>query len=97
MDLSSLTSQADLEWQRDARCAEYADDELVAASFFPSDGKHTESKRAKEICAGCLVVDECLAYALDNFIRDGIWGGTSLRQREAMWRARRTAAGEIVA
>ena len=59
--------------------------------FFPRDGHHETSQRAKSICAVCPVAEDCLAYALDSYIRDGIWGGTSLRQREVIWRERRRA------
>lgn len=57
--------------------------------FFPADGHHETSRRAKSVCAACPVAEDCLDYALAEFIRDGIWGGTSLRQREVLWRRRR--------
>jgi len=57
--------------------------------FFPEDGHKEQAARARQICAVCPVADDCLAYALDLFIRDGIWGGTTERQRRPMWRARR--------
>lgn len=60
--------------------------------FFPEDGHRQQAARARRVCAACPVAEDCLAYALDHFIRDGIWGGTTLRQREPMWRARRQAA-----
>lgn len=60
--------------------------------FFPEDGHRDQARRARQVCAVCPVADDCLRYALDHFIRDGVWGGTTLRQREPMWRARRRVA-----
>lgn len=39
------------------------------------------AKRAKELCAGCHVIEECLAYAMANDEKWGVWGGTSPRER----------------
>jgi hypothetical protein len=35
------------------------------------------------ICNRCLVQAECLRYALDHDL-DGIWGGTTVRQRRRL-------------
>ena len=56
--------------------------------FFPSDGLGVE--KAKGICQECLVQEACLAYALCNRIKHGVWGGRSERQRRRM--LRQTAA-----
>lgn len=37
--------------------------------------------KAEEMCAGCHVIEECLAFALANEESNGIWGGTNPRQR----------------
>ena len=66
------------DWMRQAVCAS-ADPE----EWFPEKG--AKSVRAKSICQTCPVIDECLQYALDNRL-DGIWGGTSTRQRSSMLR-----------
>lgn len=39
---------------------------------------------AKAICASCPVTAECLAYALTNREKAGIWGGLSERERRAL-------------
>ena len=59
---------------RDAACLEYPDVE-----FFPDRGQ--SSAPAKAVCARCSVRTECLAFALDLDIRDGVWGGTSPKER----------------
>ena len=64
-------------WQRDAACLEHPEVE-----FFPDRGVSTAA--AKAVCAGCLVREDCLAYALDNGIKHGIFGGTSERERRRL-------------
>ncbi|MFF6984642.1 WhiB family transcriptional regulator [Streptomyces sp. NPDC008343] len=44
--------------------------------------------RAKALCAGCTVRTECLAYALDQRIEYGVWGGMTERERRALLRRR---------
>src|SRR3954467_12777307 len=46
--------------------------------------------RAKAVCTGCPVRTECLAYALDERIEHGIWGGMTERDRRALLRRRPT-------
>lgn len=57
------------------------------ATFFPHDGAGVEI--AKRICATCVVKDTCLDYALANRIDEGVWGGTSERQRRRIIKKRR--------
>ena len=52
--------------------------------FFPNDGVGVE--KAKKVCQECLVQETCLAYALCNRIKYGVWGGRSERQRRRMLR-----------
>ena len=68
------------EWMARARCAE-TDPEL----FYPAKGE--ASTAARQICAKCEVVAQCLAYALDGDEDHGVWGGTSPAERHAMRRA----------
>lgn len=54
-------------------------------TFFPGP-QHIKSlravqARAKAICQRCDVLDACLAYALENDIRHGIWGGLTEKER----------------
>jgi WhiB family redox-sensing transcriptional regulator len=46
--------------------------------------------RAKAVCAGCPVLTECLAEALDHRIEHGVWGGMTDRERRALLRRRPT-------
>lgn len=42
----------------------------------------------KAVCAACPVIDACLDAALRNGEKDGIWGGTSERERRRIRRER---------
>ncbi len=68
-----------LPWADDARCLQ-ADPEI----FFPEKGGST--REAKRICVDCPVRGDCLAYALENDERFGIWGGLSERERRKLKR-----------
>ena len=54
--------------------------------FFPHDGAGVAL--AQQICRGCPVRAECLEFAIDNRIADGVWGGRSERARRRMVRGR---------
>ena len=68
-----------LPWAPDARCLQADPD-----TFFPEKGGST--REAKRICQQCGVRSECLAYALENDERFGIWGGLSERERRKLKR-----------
>jgi hypothetical protein len=80
-------------WMRDGACNEHPD--------LPWIGPTTAAQRRAmfDVCAGCLVRDECQAYTVDHVDLVGVWAGRVLdadalevereRRRE---RARRYAA-----
>lgn len=39
------------------------------------------AEEADRLCGGCHVREQCLAYALANDEKFGVWGGTNPRQR----------------
>lgn len=77
-------------WYVQARCRGvdtrvfYCDPEEVGQSGYASN---RAVERAKEFCAECPVVLECLNYALDNE-KFGVWGGMSERERKTLRRRR---------
>jgi WhiB family redox-sensing transcriptional regulator len=76
------------EWMGRGRCRD-----MDPATFFPSDGVGVRS--AQLVCAECDVQTACLNYALANRIDEGVWGGTSERQRRRLLRQHRSASPEI--
>jgi WhiB family redox-sensing transcriptional regulator len=68
------------EWHAQAACRG-----VGAWAFHPPRGGIP--KLAKQLCAICPVRAQCLAEALtDPDLADGIWGGTTPRQRRTMRR-----------
>lgn len=53
--------------------------------FFPEDAKQRSINIpvARKICSRCQFHDTCLTYALAHDV-DGIWAGTTERERKAM-------------
>jgi WhiB family transcriptional regulator, redox-sensing transcriptional regulator len=71
-------------WRDDAACRD-ADPDL----FFPvgTTGpalRHIDE--AKRICRACPAQTQCLAWALDHGVTDGVWGGTTADERRAIRR-----------
>lgn len=54
--------------------------------FFSGD--RGQIRRAKETCAGCPFVKQCLQAALDNN-ETGVWGGTTTNERRKIKIAQR--------
>ena len=67
-------------WQRRGACRGEP-----LGRFFPGRGE--DLAPGKAICAGCVVRSDCLGYALADDQLQGIWGGTSDRERARMRRA----------
>lgn len=55
--------------------------------WFPERGESTAP--AVGVCSRCPVKAECLDYAIENKIEDGIWGGESALGRRKIARQRR--------
>ena len=51
-----------------------------------------ESQAGVEVCESCLVRLECLAFAVEARVSDGIWGGVSAADIAKLRRKRRRAA-----
>ena len=72
----------DSEWMARGKCHD-----LPRETFYPDSSVGVA--RARRICARCPVRETCLEYALNHHIADGIWGGTSERQRSRLQQERR--------
>lgn len=67
-------------WHRDAACREHPE-----LSWFPERGE--DVRPVKQVCAECLVRDECLDYATKADVMPrlvGVWAGTSGRERSRL-------------
>ena len=58
--------------------------------FYPETDE--EADTAKRVCAQCHVQTACLEYALQFREREGVWGGTTERERRRIIRQRRRSA-----
>lgn len=68
-------------WTQEARCAE-VDGDL----FFPPDRYTTRT--AKRICQHCPVQAACLSFAIQDPSLWGVWGGTTIEERQRIRAAR---------
>ena len=58
--------------------------------FYPPSDE--EAEEAKKICAVCVVRELCLEFALSTREAEGVWGGTTGRERRRLLRQRRKTA-----
>ena len=75
-----MTARAN--WRDHAACRD-TDPEL----FFPDGTAEPALRRigaAKRICGTCPAQTQCLAWALDHGITNGVWGGTTEDERRAI-------------
>src|ERR1700684_217793 len=71
-----------MNWREDAACRD-ADPDL----FFPigtTGNALRQIDEAKRICRRCPTKIQCLAWALENGITDGVWAGTTEDERRAI-------------
>ena len=82
-----------MDWRHRSACRD-EDPEL----FFPvgNTGPALQQiEEAKKVCNRCLVINECLKWALESGQEAGVWGGLSEDERRALKRraARNRARG----
>lgn len=65
--------------------------DINPAVFFPHSGSPSQNLTAKRICDSCIQKSRCLSYAVRYGIEDGVWGGTSGKERRGLIRARNRA------
>ena len=78
-------STTEITWRQRGAC-----NGLDPAVFYP-DSEET-AEEAKAICALCPVRLSCLEHALTMRERDGVWGGTTEKERRRIIRQRRRSA-----
>ncbi|AJE81582.1 hypothetical protein SLNWT_1206 [Streptomyces albus] len=81
-----LRGIADHSWQARGLCNGLAPNDIDEL-FFPGARARSAIDEAKSICGRCLVKKACFDYALDNEIRQGVWGGLTEAERRP-WHAK---------
>lgn len=82
-------NEADWMTHPERPCAQPINDPALirarADSWYPREKYYDQ---AKTLCDGCPVMTQCLAYALNNGEDEGIWGGTTPKERASILRRR---------
>lgn len=79
---AGLAPRGDSGWAFRGACID-SDPEL----FFPigtGEGTLRQVAKAKSVCARCVVLRDCLGYALRTGQDAGVWGGTTAEERRAI-------------
>ena len=80
---SLLCPEKDPSWRVHARCLG-----ANTETFYPDRGGNVA--KGKLICYGCSVRKECAQFAIDNKLRDGIFGGLGDKERRMVVNGKRT-------
>ena len=71
-----------MSWKKQARCkGEPLSTFFIVGPLENEKQSHADWSRINELCGKCPVQQECLDYAVNNHIRQGIWGGKTFTQR----------------
>lgn len=74
-------------WRKRAACRG-----IDVEVFYPPTEEESDAVEAKAICEMCPVRQACLEHALAHREREGVWGGTTERERRRIVRQRRKSA-----
>ncbi|MCX4966307.1 WhiB family transcriptional regulator [Streptomyces sp. NBC_00654] len=77
---TGLRGIGDTNWHVRGAC-HGMDVEDAEAVFFPGPRDHEDIAEAKELCGWCPVRRDCLDFALENGLKEGIWGGLTKAER----------------
>lgn len=80
-------------WSEEAACRAPGVDPEVFFSDGDAGSALAQVAAAKRICAGCAVQALCLASALRRGEPEGIWGGSTPRERRSLRARLRRSAG----
>lgn len=70
------------DWRHQARC-KGTDDPDLWHPIGSTGAALLQIAEATAVCRRCPVMDQCLDYALDHNIHDGVWGGMSEDERRS--------------
>lgn len=80
---TGLRGIADTSWHVRGAC-HGMDVEDADAVFFPGPRDYEDIAEAKELCGWCPVRRECLDFALENVLKEGVWGGLTEDERRPL-------------
>lgn len=80
-------------WMEEGECrkrSNSAEARERLTKMFYNERSTTQTRAAKKLCSECSVKEECWDYALKAPHDNGIWGGTTPRERFKIRRGQRT-------
>ncbi|MEU4657764.1 WhiB family transcriptional regulator [Streptomyces sp. NPDC023723] len=88
-----------MDWRDRGLCLREDPDLFFPIGSISSGQAVIQTDEAKSVCRRCPVTEQCLAWAVVAGPVEGIWGGTTERERRAARRraARRQPAAETAA
>ena len=82
IDLGPVTTK--WAWQAAAACRGMSIDLFYGADSLRGRSKRAHEVQAKFICASCPVTEQCLTWAIDVGEPEGIWGGLTVEECDAL-------------
>lgn len=83
LQLPALLSPDDGKWRNHAMCKGIGVDPFFA-NYFNGQARRETMTSIIAMCRVCPVRKECLRFAVDNKINDGIWGGLTAKERRSL-------------
>lgn len=80
--VSVLRHPDDGEWRDDASCKKMGNTLFFQTPHNNSKKTIAVIREVKTICRSCPVQQKCLDFAVNNEIKDGIWGGMTPSERK---------------
>jgi WhiB family redox-sensing transcriptional regulator len=68
-------------WQEQSNCKNVDSDLFFLEPLLRGKQKREKERKAKAICKGCPVVNECLRHAMKTPEYFGVWGGMTADER----------------
>ncbi|GAA1475101.1 WhiB family transcriptional regulator [Corynebacterium felinum] len=84
------------EWQLHSACRYEDADIFYAPDYVRGKPKVLQERRAKSICRGCPVRQDCLEHALTYHEPYGVWGGLNESERWELINQRRLLRVSVV-
>ena len=83
-EVRELISDPKYLWRDRASCLGLDTSRFISENNMQGKGQLAVYKESIEICKLCDVRSECLAYSLNSYAKDGVWGGLIPSQRKGL-------------